>query len=534
MIPKIYTGEEETRRLILDGARTVFDAVKSTYSPKSGNIAIELNWGQPVISHDGVTVARAISDKDGRKNTGIRLVVEASEMTNRNAGDGTSLTVILTYKLLERANKLIAAGYNAMELRRGMDRAAVAIKEEIMNKVIAVTPERLKQVAIVSSGSEDLGMLIAETILEIGENSAVTVENGGGINTEADIIDGFHWGKGADSPYMWNEPDLRRAAYDDVFVMVVNRTIKEINEIKPILQLLNQQEKKNLLIVGNVTGHALDVILANKLQGLSNVMTVAPVAFGNQTIEFLQDAAIVTGATVITDAFDLDKLTTDQWGWADRVVARETNTTIFGGEGDKKQIAERIKTVKANIKDAKDSVIVERLEERLAKLSGKIGVIRVGAPTETDRKEKILRVEDAVMAVRAAREDGVVPGGATTLLRIGATGKPDGDMSDQMIGYRMVFDAIQDPFKILLNNTGVEDIGYHKHAVLAKSFGYGYNVRELTPEPIDLVKAGIIDPAKVLVQAVQNSVSNAGVLVSTNGIITFDREEIRKDRGVED
>jgi chaperonin GroEL len=536
MQPKIFTGEQESRRLILEGAKMVYDAVKSTYSPKSGNVAIELNWGQPVISHDGVTVARAIADSDGRKNTGIRLLVEASEQTNRNAGDGTSATVILAYNLLAEANKLIAAGYNPMELRRGMERAAVDVIKAIDDVKRDVTDADLKDIATISSGSEAIGSLIAGTIIAVGQNSGVTVEEYQGTNIEAEIVEGFHFGRGADSPYMWNELDLRRAAYDNVFVLVVNRTIKEINEVKPILQLLNQQEYKNLLIVGNVQGRALEVIIANKLQGLCNVVTVSPVAIGNQTSEFLSDVAAVTGARVVNGEFDLDKLDIDKdFGWAGRIVSKENTTTIFEGDANKEEVAARIKAIHANIKATSDATVVERLEGRLSKISGKIGVLKVGAPTETDRKEKILRVEDAVMAARAAREDGIVAGGATTLLRIGAAGARDiAGTTDEQIGYKLVFDAIQTPFKILLNNTGIDDIGYHKHAVLKAEAGYGYNVRDLTDEPIDLIKAGVIDPAKVVKQAVQNAVANAGVLVTTNGIITFDKDEIRKDRVVQD
>lgn len=535
MTPKVFTGEEESRRLILEGAKLVYDAVKSTYSPKSGNVAIELNWGQPVVSHDGVTVARAISDKDGRKNTGIRLLVEASEQTNRNAGDGTSATVILAYNILEKANKLIAAGYNPMELRRGMERAAIDIVNHIDANKKEVTDADLKDIATISSGSEAIGALIADTILAVGQNSGVTVEEYQGTSIEADIVDGFHFGRGADSPYMWNEPDLRRAHHENAYVLVIDRPLKEVSDVKHIIQLVNSTEHKNCLIVGSVSGRALEVIILNKMQGVANIVTVAPMALGNQTVEFLQDVATVTGGQVITREFDLSQLTIkDHFGWADRFTAQENTTTIFGGDGDKAAIDERIDVIKKHIESTSNSAVVERLESRLAKISGRIGVLKVGAPTETDRKEKVLRVEDAVMATRAAREDGIVAGGATTLLRIGAMVKMPEQNSDEAVGYKLVFDAIQEPFRILLNNTGISDIGYHKHAVLKSDFGFGYNVRDLTDEPIDLFKAGVIDPAKVVKQAVQNATANAGVLVTTNGIITFDKDEIRKDRGTED
>lgn len=542
MQPKIFTGEDESRRLIQEGAKMVYDAVKSTYSPKSGNVAIELNWGQPVISHDGVTVARAISDKDGRKNTGIRLLVEASEQTNRNAGDGTSATVILAYNLLAGANKLVAAGFNPMELRRGMERAAADVVKKVDEMKKPVTDEDLRNIATISAGSEAIGHLIADTIIEVGQNSGVTVEEYQGTNIESEIVEGFHYSKGIDSPYMWNEPDLRRANHDNCYVLVVDRPLKEVSDVKHIIQTINQQEHKKCLIVGNVSGRALEVIIVNQMQGVANIMTVAPMSFGNQTTEFLQDVATITGGKVVPREFNLDDLDIDKhFGWAGRVIAGEATTTIFEGDGDKDEIKKRVSTIKAHIKQTTDPTTVERLEGRLSKISGKIGVLKVGAPTESDRREKLLRVEDAVMAARAAREDGMVAGGATTLLRIGA-GLKDYDVpsdlkGDVKEGYKLVYAAIQEPFRILLNNAGIEDIGYHKHALtkdyLTADSKYGYNVRRLTDSPIDLFAEGVVDPAKVIKQAVQNSVANAGVLVTTNGIITFDRDEIRKDRGVE-
>ena len=538
MIPKIFTPEEETRLLLLQGTSIVYEAVKSTYSPKSGNIGIELNWGNPVTSHDGVTVARAIADKDGRKNTGIRLIVEASEMTNRNAGDGTSATVILTHKEFQRAVKYIAAGYNAMELRRGMDRAAVDILRLIDEvKVSDVTNADLRNIATVSAGSAAIGALIANTIIKVGNGSGVTIEGSATPDITSEIVKGFHWGKGVDSPYLFNDFDLRRAAYDNVWVMTTDKPLKEVSDVKPIIQWLAKQDDKNMIIVGVVSGYALETIVANKVNGIVNIVTVSPPPLGNMNAEFLSDVAAVTGGKVVPRVFDFDNQDpTDVFGFAQRVVVNETTTTIIDGAGDKKAIKARLTTIKKQLEDNTDSQVAERLEGRIAKLTGKIGVIRVGAPTESDRNEKILRVEDAVMATRAAREDGFVAGGATTLLRIGADilAALPSPTTDEQVGYRMVFEAIQDPFKILLNNTGIEDIGYHKHAVLKAEEGFGYNVRELTEEPINLLEAGIIDPAKVVKEAVKNSVANAGLLVTMNGLITMDIDEIRKNQQVED
>jgi len=538
MIPKIFTTEDEARLKLLEGAKIVFDAVKSTYSPKSGNVGIELKWGSPVASHDGVTVARSLGHRDGRINTGIEIVKEASEQTNRTAGDGTSATVILTYKMFERAAKLVAAGYNAMELARGMERAAGDIIASINTVKKDVTEADLRHIATVSSGSEAIGALIANTIIKVGEGSGITIEESHTPNITAKIIKGFHFGKGVDNQYQFNDYDMRRAAYDNCWILAIEKSLKDVSDVKPILTWLNKQENKNMLIVGNVSGPALEVLIANKLNGFANIVSVAPISIGEMTSEFLADVAAITGGQVIPKAFNLDDIGPDQLGFAARIVSTESTTTIFDGAVDsegKKAIAERVENLKKQIKSSKDAALVERLEGRVAKLTGKIGVIRVGAPTETNRREKLLRVEDAVMAVRAAREDGYVPGGATTLLRIGANAVLHKvEATDEHVGYSLVFQAIQDPFKILLNNTGIEDIGYHKYAVLKAKDGFGYNVRDLTEEPINLYEAGIIDPAKVVKQAVQNAVSNAAVLVTMNGLVTLDIDEIRKDRVIED
>lgn len=537
MIPKIVeTNDAVVRAKILEGARAVYDAVKATYSPKSGNVGIEIKWGAPVSSHDGVTVAQSIHLADNQANIGARLLIEASQQTNRIAGDGTSATVILGYHLIEKANKLIAAGYNAMELRRGMERAASKIMKEIDSVTTPVTDDFLHHIAIISSGDEAIGHLIADTIIEVGDTAGVTVEEYQGVNIEAEVVQGFHFGRGTDSPYMWNEIDLRRSAYDEVYVLTLERKMKDVSDIRPVLEQLAKCDKKNLLIIGDVSGQALEVCVSNRLQGLANIVTVAPITLGNQRSEFLQDVATVAGGKVIDASFDWSKFDPDvHFGWAERIIAKENSTTIFGGAGDDKVVKERIELLKRQVKELTDATQIERLEGRLAKLSGKVGVLKVGAPTETDRKEKMLRVDDAVMAARAAREEGIVPGGATTLLRIGADAKLHKlSTSDFDIGYKMVFEAIQEPFRILLNNTGVNDIGYHKRAVIEAGAPFGYNVRNLTDEPLDLMKEGVVDPSKVVKQSLQNAIANAGVAITMNALVTFDKEEILRNKQVED
>ena len=537
MIPKIVADAERSRRKILEGFRIVHDAVAATYSPMSGNVSIEKNWGNPVVSHDGVTVARSISLADSEQNAGARLLIEASEQTNKVAGDGTSATVILGYHLVDKANKLIAANYNPMEIRRGMDRAAIDIINVIDEIKRPVTPKDARNIAAVSAGSVDLGHLIADTINEVGNTAGVTVEESQTTIVESEVVEGFYFGRGLDSPYMMNEPDMRRAVHDDVWIIPLDAKWRDVSDIRGFLEFLAEKtDKRNVLIVGDVQNQALNAFVMNTLKGLTNVVSVAIPVMGSQKQEFLRDLAIVSGGQVVTEDFDWeDEDITDKLGWADRVVVTDSTTTIIGAAGEKKDVDAREATLQKQLKTMTDATQVERMESRIAKLNGKVGIIRVGAPTETDRKEKMMRVDDAVMATRAALEDGMVAGGATTLLRIGASFASKNwpgaqDLSaDAIIGYRMVFEAIQEPFRTLLHNAGLEDVGYEKRTVVDASQGWGYNVRDLNKGLVDLFEEGIVDPAKVVKQAVINSVANAGLAITMGAIVTQDVEEMRKN-----
>lgn len=537
MIPKLFINEEQTRRKILEGAAAGYNAVKSTYSPKSGNIGIELKWGKPVASHDGVTVIRSLHLADNQANQGLQLLKEASEQTNRIAGDGTSATVILAYHEIEKALKLVAAGFNPMELNRGMQRAVNDIVAGIDKRKRSVDAKYLRHIAAISAGDDATGHLIADTITKVGDTAGITVEEAQTTDIVAEVIDGYHFNRGTDTPYMWNDIDMRRAAHDDAWVLVIDRKLRDASDVRPILEALGEQPvtKRRLLIVGDVSGQALQVFVQNNLQGATQIVTVAPPVMGNQKQEFMTDLATVTGGIVITDQFDWESFDTDKhFGWADRVIVTESTTTILGGDGEKAAIESRIERLRKQLEDLKDATQIERMESRIAKLAGKIGIIRVGGATDTARKERMLRVDDAVCAARSAREDGIVPGGATTLLHIGAIAKKLPKSTDEEVGYRMVFEALQEPFKVLLNNTGITDIGYHKYAVLAAELGHGYNVRRLTDEPIDLYKEGVVDPAKVMKEVVKNATANAGIAITMNGMIVFDKEEIRLNEKVED
>jgi chaperonin GroEL len=530
MQPKNVHSEVETRAKLLSGARKVYEAVKSTYSPQSGNVAIELNYGNPVVSHDGVTVARSIALSDPVENMGARFLKEASEQTNRVAGDGTSATVILGYHLIEDGNKLLAAGYNPMAIRRGIEKAAIDIKKEIKDHAQSISEQDLVKVAAISAGDDALGALIADTLVKVGKTGGVNVEQYSGLNVEQDIVEGFFWSEGLESPYMINNVDLRRAEYDEVFVLVADKKLRDVTDVQRVLEIVFEQKSKNLLIVGDVSGFALNTLVQNKLEGKVNSMSVKTPPIGAQRTEFLQDIAAQTGAQVITEGQDMAEIDYEQLGYADRVLSSQTYTTIYGGAGDQKDVAKRIKLIQKQLDEATDAGLAEKLEDRLAKLTGKIGVIKVGGATETERKEKMLRVEDAVYATKAARAEGVVPGGASTLLHIGGNKTlHKAEQTDEHVGYSMVYKALAQPFKQLMKNAGLDDVGYHVYAALKEGFGYGFNVKKMTDEPIDLEAAGILDPAKVLTQVVENACSTAGLVITTNAAVTFDKEEMRKD-----
>lgn len=529
-VPKTIDLGDSARQKIIKGAGLVYEAVKSTYSPQSGNVAIEKNWGSPVVSHDGITVARQVILTDPIENMGAQFLIEASDQTNKIAGDGTSATVILGYHILDKASKLMAAGYNPMSMRRGITRAAQDIQQRIDDISKPVEDKDLKFVATISSGSESTGALIADTILKVGKDGGVNVEEYQGTNIEQDIVEGFYWNKGYDSGYMMNEPQTRRAVYEDVFVIVSDKKFRDPSDVVPLLELMNDTDSTKCLIIGDVSGAALEVLVANKMKAGINTVTVSPPPMGNQRYEFLVDVATITDADVLAGKFDMKDLEPEQFGHAERIIVNEYQTLIIGGGGDKNKVDERIKLLRNQVKNETNANNAEKMEQRLAKLAGKIGVIKVGAPTDIDRKELMLRVEDAVFATKAARAEGIVPGGGTTLLKIARDAtkglKPT---NDEDAGYKLVYDCLRQPFRQLLLNAGVEDVGFYMKQVEHAADGFGYNVKDLNDDtPIDLLEAGVVDPAKVLKQVVENACSMAGIAITTNAAIAFDRDAMKQ------
>lgn len=519
---KLVALDKEARDGILEGARKVYELVKQAYGPQSGNVAIEKNWGKPILTHDGVTIAREVFLTDSVENIGAQLLVEASKKTNDLAGDGTSATVILGYHIIKKARERVALGFNAMGIRRGILKASKMVSEAIVNMSQEVVgTHQLKEIAVISSGDKEVGELIANTILEVGEHGGTTVEEYQGTDLESEIVEGLYYDKGFHSPMM--ATDGNTASYDKPLILVTEKKISSNNDIVPILKAVADKDNlnKRLLIIGDVAGEALNTLIINKLKGIvSSVSAPAPL-HGNQRGLALEDIAILTGAKMFWNGDNFDSITLDDFGTAKKVVIDSASTTIIEGSGDKDKVSERIDKLKETIKHPdKANFAVEIYEDRLARLVGKIGVIRVGGATETEARELKDRVDDAVGATLAAREEGVVPGGGICLLNISDMDYVI-DNQDEKIGVEVVLEALKEPFTQLMENSG-RNAEFYLMKLSEAEPGWGFDVKG--NDLIDMKMAGIIDPTKVVRLAVENACSIAAQAITTNATITFDKD----------
>jgi len=522
MPPKIPTRTvtfgDEARTKILKGAQTVYEAVKSTYSPLSGNVAIENQFNErTTVSHDGVTVARNITLADPVENIGARMIVDASMKTNDIAGDGTSATVILAYHVLNKAQKRIAAGFNPMLMRRGIDMAAVSVKQYIDNVAVKVDDEKLRSVATISAGDRQLGKLIADTIIDVGVNGGITVEEYQGIGVESEIVEGFYFNKGYDSVYFMTETD-ETASLHNAQVLILEDKITTLAQIENVLESVANSDNKKLLIIGTVTGQALHQLVVNKMKGVIEVVTVAPAVFGDQKALHLEDLATLTGGKVVMSGTPSSEITEDFLGKAKDVVVTKDSTTIITPKP--KSIPERIKKLEAAIKKEANQFRKDNMKKRLAMLEGKIGIIRVGGESEAVAREKKMRVDDAVHATQAARDSGIVPGGATTLVHAAKNinlGFVDKDIAE---GFKVVQEALSEPFLQLMYNAGMS-AEYNLTEIQKNGFGQGYDVINKTDHTVNLFEAGVIDPALVIKQVVENGCASAGLALTNNATITF-------------
>ena len=526
MAKKIYY-EAEAREKVLSGAKQLYDAVKVTFGPKGKNVIIEKEYGAPVITHDGVTVAEAVElpnkDEQLGEAVGAKLIKTAAQKLNKVAGDGTTTVTVLTYNILNEANKLIAAGVNPMELRRGIEKAGAEMIAEIdkVTEKIEGDSKKVAEVATISAGDAEIGGLIAEVISKIGKDGVVTVEAGQGLTMEQEIVEGFSYDKGYSSPFFVTDVNRQEAIFDKPLVLVTDRKISAASDILPLLEKCAQTGKKDLVIIAEeVEGEALSLLVLNKLKGVFNTLVLKAPSFGDRRKEIMEDIAILTDATVVSSdkGLKLEEVGLEVLGSAAKVIATKDETTIIKGAGDIKAVKSRIDLIHAQAEMAKSDYEKEEFEKRAAALSGKVAVIKVGGATETEIDEKKFRVDDAVAATKAALAEGIVAGGGVTLVNLA------GKLDDKEAGARIVKNALKAPFVYIMENAGL-----NAQALLAEveSSKAGFGVNVMTPEKglVDMKKSGVIDPAKVTKEAVKNAVSIAATAITMGALICEVPEE---------
>lgn len=526
MAKKIYY-EAEAREKVLAGAKQLYDAVKVTFGPKGKNVIIEKEYGAPVITHDGVTVAEAVEleNKDDKlgEAVGAKLIKTAAQKLNKVAGDGTTTVTVLTYNILNEANKLIAAGVNPMELRKGIETAGAEIVAGIdkIAEKIEGNDKKVAEVATISAGDEKVGALIAEVISKIGKDGVVTVEAGQGLEMEQEIVEGFSYDKGYSSPFFVTDVNRQEAIFDKPLVLITDKKLSSANDILPMLEKCAQAGRKDLVIIAEeVEGEALSLLVLNKLKGVFNSLVLKAPSFGDRRKEIMEDIAILTDATVVSadKGLKLEEVGLEVLGSAAKVIATKDETTIIKGAGDGKAVAARIELIHSLAGMAKSDYEREELEKRAAALSGKVAVIKVGGATETEIDEKKFRVDDAVAATKAALAEGIVTGGGVTLVNLA------NNITSDDAGARIVKNALKAPFVHIMENAGLNAQALLAEVEKAKA-GLGVNVMEPEKGLVDLKKVGVIDPAKVTKEAVKNATSIAATAITMGALIVNIPEE---------
>jgi len=524
---KLIEFNEEARRRLEAGVNKLADTVKVTLGPKGRNVVIDKKFGAPTITHDGVTVAKEIELEDVYENMGAQLAKEIATQTNDVAGDGTTTATILGQAIVREGMKNVAAGSNPMFIKRGIDRAVQVAVDEIKNIAKSIdTKEEIASVATISAADSEIGNLIADAMDKVGKDGVITVEESQTIGTQLEIVEGLQFDKGYISPYMVTDTERMEAVLDDPLILIANMKIGAIADLLPVLEKVMQAGRPLFIITEDVEGEALATLVVNKIRGTFTGIAVKAPGFGERRKAMLQDIAIVTGGQVITEelGMKLDSVTVDMLGRAQRVRVTKEETVIVGGAGKAEDIQARIGQIKAEIEQSDSEFDREKLQERLAKLSGGVAVIRVGAATETEMKEKKHRIEDALSATKAAVEEGIVPGGEVTLINIiPALGKLEGELDgDERVGAQIIGRALEAPLRQLASNAGYEgSVIVEKIKTLDK--GHGLDV--ITGKYGDMMKAGVIDPAKVTRSALQNAASIASLILTTEAAIAEKPEE---------
>ena len=510
---------EEARRSMLRGVDALADAVKVTLGPKGRNVVLEKKFGSPLITNDGVTIAKEIELEDAFENMGAKLVAEVASKTNDVAGDGTTTATVLAQAMIREGLKNVTAGANPMGIRKGIEKAVntaiaelKAISQPVENK------ESIAQVAAISSADEEVGQLIAEAMERVGNDGVITIEESKGFTTELDVVEGMQFDRGYASPYMVTDSDKMEAVLENPYILITDKKITNIQEILPVLEQVVQQGKPLLLIAEDVEGEALATLVVNKLRGTFNAVAVKAPGFGDRRKAMLEDIAALTGGEVITEeiGLDLKSATIDSLGRASKVVVTKENTTIVEGAGDTAQIQARVNQIRVQLEETTSEFDREKLQERLAKLAGGVAVIKVGAATETELKERKLRIEDALNSTRAAVEEGIVAGGGTALLNVYnkiAEIQAEGDVAT---GVKIVLRAIEEPVRQIAHNAGLEG-SVIVERLKGEAVGTGFNAA--TGQWVNMIESGIVDPTKVTRSALQNAGSVAAMFLTTEAVV---------------
>ncbi len=526
MAKKVFY-DDDARRRVLAGAQILYDAVKTTLGPKGRNVVISKSYGAPTVTHDGVTVAKGVDIADVDDETlgykvGAELIKQAANKMNDVAGDGTTTVTVLTYNILNEANKLIAAGHNPMLLRKGLEAAAhdVLAKLDGMREDIAANKKRIAEVATISAGDAGIGQLIADVMDSVGREGVVTVEEGQGLSLESEVVNGFTFDRGFVSTYMVTDTARMEAVYDKPAIVITDKKLTSVQEFLPLLEKLAQTGKKDLVLIAeDVEGEVLTTLVLNRLKGVFNTVAVKAPGFGDRRKDMLDDIATLTGATVISEerGHSFDEVDLSVVGTARKVIVGKDETTIIEGAGTAADVTARIKKMTTQLETATD-YDREMLEKRRAALSGKVAVIKVGGATETEIEEKKFRVDDAVAAVKAALAEGIVPGGGVTLVNLASTiTAKNTDDATHVAGSQLLKNALEQPFRVLLTNAGLNADEWLPQVKAAKP-GQGVNVNDPT-KLVDMKTAGVVDPARVTKEALQNAVSIAGTSMTMGALV---------------
>ena len=519
----LYT--DDARKSIKNGVDKLANAVKVTLGPKGRYVVLDKKFGSPTVTNDGVTIAKEIELEDPFENMGAQLVKEVASKTNDVAGDGTTTASVLAQAIITEGLKNITAGANAMHIKRGIDKAVTAVVAEIKKLSKQVKgKEEIAQVASISANDKEIGNLIADAMEKVGKDGVITVEEGKSAETTLDVVEGMQFDRGYISPYFVTDAERMEAVLEDPYIIITDKKISSMQEMLPVLEKVVQTGKPFLIISEDIEGEALATLVVNRIRGTIKAAAVKAPGFGDRRKEMLQDIATLTGGTVISEetGLKLDKATIDMLGTAKRIVIDKENTTIVSGAGDKKEIEKRISQIRKQIEETKSDYDKEKLQERLAKLVGGVAVINVGAATETEMKAKKFKVEDSMHATRAGVEEGIVVGGGVALLRaqtaIDSIPKKDILDMDEQVGINIVRRALEEPIRQIAENAGLEGSIVVDKVRNSKDLNYGLNADN--GEYVDLIKAGIVDPAKVTRSALQNASSIAGLLLTTEVLIT--------------